>query len=54
MENKITVLTTTSSYNNSDFPDSINLVKNPHKRRLTEEEVMENLIEGLRKQGVAL
>ena len=40
MENKITVLTTTSSYNYSDFPDSINLVKNPSKRRLNEEEVI--------------
>jgi D-3-phosphoglycerate dehydrogenase len=40
MENKITVLTTTSSYNYSDFPDSINLVKNPRKRRLNEEEVI--------------
>ena len=40
MENKVTVLSTTSSYNYMDFPGSINLVKNPFRRRLTEEEVI--------------
>ena len=40
MESKITVLTTTSSYNYPDYPGSIELVKNPHKRKLTDEEVM--------------
>jgi len=45
MENKITVLTTTSSYNYSDFPDSINLVKNPYKRRLMEGETIALLME---------
>jgi len=45
MENKINVLTTTSSYNFSDYPDSINLVKNPHKRKLTENETIELLKE---------
>ena len=43
MEDKITVLTTTSSYNYTDMPESINLVKNPSKRRLNEEEAI-NLI----------
>jgi D-3-phosphoglycerate dehydrogenase len=45
MEDKITVLTTTSSYNFSDFPNSINLVKNPQKRRLNEEETINFLKE---------
>ncbi len=41
MKNKITVLTTTSSYNFTDYPDSINLVKNPYNRKLNEEEAID-------------
>jgi D-3-phosphoglycerate dehydrogenase len=40
MENKIIVLTTTSSYNYREFPDSINLIRNPYQRRLTEDETI--------------
>jgi len=39
MENKFNVLCNTSSYNYSGYPKSINLIKNPQKRRLTSEEL---------------
>ncbi len=39
MENKFNVLCNTSSYNFSGYPESINLIKNPQKRRLTGEEL---------------
>jgi len=39
MENQINVLCNTSSYNYSGYPKSINLIKNPQKRRLTREEL---------------
>ena len=39
MENQINVLCNTTSYNYSGYPDSINLVKNPQKRRLTVKEL---------------
>ena len=41
MGQQITVLVTTSSFNVEGSPPSINLVKNPFKRRLSEEEVKE-------------
>ena len=39
MENQLNVLCNTSSYNYSGYPESINLIKNPQKRRLTAEEL---------------
>jgi D-3-phosphoglycerate dehydrogenase len=39
MENQINVLCNTTSYNYSGYPKSINLIKNPQKRRLTVEEL---------------
>ncbi len=39
MENKINVLCNTSSYNYSEYPEAINLIKNPQRRRLTGEEL---------------
>ncbi len=39
MENKFNVLCNTSSYNFTGYPESINLIKNPQKRRLTGEEL---------------
>ncbi len=39
MENKFNVLCNTSSYNYSGYPESINLIKNPQKRKLTSAEV---------------
>ena len=39
MENRLNVLCNTSSYNYTGFPDSINLIKNPQRRRLTGEEL---------------
>jgi len=41
MDKKITILCNTSSYTYTEFPASINLVKNPFKRKLTEKEVLE-------------
>jgi len=41
MDKKITILCNTSSYTYTEFPASINLIKNPFKRMLTEEEVLE-------------
>ena len=39
MKNQINVLCNTSSYNYSGYPESINLIKNPQKRKLTVEEL---------------
>jgi D-3-phosphoglycerate dehydrogenase len=39
MENLINVLCNTSSYNYSGYPESINLIKNPQRRKLTGKEV---------------
>jgi D-3-phosphoglycerate dehydrogenase len=39
MENRINVLCNTTSYNYSGYPESINLIKNPQRRKLTGEEL---------------
>ena len=41
MSNQVVVLCNTTSYNYNEFPDAIQLIKNPHHRRLTEVEVRE-------------
>jgi len=39
MDDKLKILCNTTSYNYSDYPDSIVLIKNQHRRRLTGKEV---------------
>lgn len=39
MKNQFNVLCNTSSYNYSGYPESINLIKNPQRRKLTGEEL---------------
>ncbi len=39
MKNQFNVLCNTSSYNYSGYPESINLIKNPQKRKLTGDEL---------------
>ncbi len=41
MDHKITILTTTSSFSYEEIPEDIDLIKNPHKRRLKKEELKE-------------
>ncbi|MFC2116328.1 NAD(P)-dependent oxidoreductase [Bacteroidota bacterium] len=40
MADQIKILCNTSSYNFADYPDRLQLIKNPHRRRLSEEELM--------------
>jgi D-3-phosphoglycerate dehydrogenase len=51
MENKINVLCNTTSYNYSGYPKSINLIKNPQRRRLTSEE-LDQLISAFDPAGI--
>jgi len=48
---KMYVLTTTSSFGIDEFPPSVNVIHNPYKRRLTEEEVI-SLIEQYQPVGI--
>jgi D-3-phosphoglycerate dehydrogenase / 2-oxoglutarate reductase len=45
------VITTTSSFGVKDFPDELNVINNPYKRKLTEDEVM-GLIEKYQPVGM--
>ncbi len=45
------ILVTTSSFGNSSFPDSVNVIMNPYKRKLTESEAIE-LVDKYRPAGI--